>query len=97
MAMESTESMTPESREESMALESTDNVESEGAIECGFREAKGILDTMRRLRKKDVIGSVEADRGGRMERLDEVQTDRCDLLKNLILSKCENAYLVYLY
>jgi len=52
---------------------------------------------MRRLRKKDVIGSVEADRGGRMERLDEVQTDRCDLLKNPILSKCENAYLVYLY
>jgi len=43
-----------------MALESTDDVESEGAIECGFREAKGILDAVRGLWKKNIIDRVEA-------------------------------------
>jgi len=60
------ESMAAESRLEAMAVESTaesmEDVESGGEIECGCREvtvARGILDAMRVVGKKDVKGRVE--------------------------------------
>ena len=59
--VEAVESMKDVDAVESM--EDVEDVDSEGEMECGCREvtfAKGIIDAMRRLRKKDVKGRVKA-------------------------------------